>query len=168
MSLNDYKKANPSEFYDAGNSLVGFSNDRAIVKAYDGKTIQQYGIRALNCQWETKVIKPIFHIAEAKGPILLGLPTLRWMELFQKHPKVFTEKIDIYQIQQNSLTRCVAGGGMSDDNNVNRQSFVSYTEQIDSEVNDIMDVTEEWVDTENIYSKFWMHRAPNIFIQTVT
>ena len=70
MSLDDYKKVNPSEFDEAGNSLVGFSNDKTILKAYGGKTIQQYGVRALNCQWDNKLIKPVFHIVEAKGPIL--------------------------------------------------------------------------------------------------
>ena len=37
MSLNDYKKVNPSEFDEAGNSLAGFSNDRTTLKAYGGK-----------------------------------------------------------------------------------------------------------------------------------
>ena len=37
MSLDDYKEVNPSEFDDAGNSLVGFSNDRTTLKAYGGK-----------------------------------------------------------------------------------------------------------------------------------
>ena len=105
MSLDDYKKVNPSEFDEAGNSLVGFSNDRTTLKAYGGKTIKQYGVRALNCQWDNKLIRPIFHTVEAKGPILLGLPTLRRMGLFQKHPRVFIEHIDIHQIQQNNLAR---------------------------------------------------------------
>ena len=64
--------------------LKGFGNDRTFLKAYDGKTIQQYGVRPLNCQWNNKVIKPIFHIVEAKGPILLGLPTLRRMVFIKK------------------------------------------------------------------------------------
>ena len=152
MSLDDYKKVNPSEFDEAGNSLVGFSNDRTSLKAYGGKTIQQYGVRALNCQWDNKLIKPIFHIVEAKGPILLGLPTLRRMGLFQKHPRVFIEHIDIHQIQQNNLARCVTGGDMSN-NNANEQSSVSDAEQVDPEVTEIMDVTDEWVDRENIDSK---------------
>ena len=142
MSLDDYKKVNPSEFDEAGNSLVGFSNDKTTLKVYGGKTIQQYGVRALNCQWDNKLIKPIFHIVEAKGPILLRLPTLKRMGLFQKHPRVFIEHIDIHQIQQNNLARCVTGGGMSD-NNANEQSSVSNTEQTDPEVTEIMDVTEE-------------------------
>ena len=33
MSLDDYKKVNPSEFDEAGNSLVGFSNDKTTLKA---------------------------------------------------------------------------------------------------------------------------------------
>ena len=77
MSLDDYKKVNPSEFDEAGNSLAGFSNDKTPLKAYGGKTIQQYGVRVINCQWDNKYIKPIFHIVEANGPILLALTTLR-------------------------------------------------------------------------------------------
>ena len=74
------------------------------------------------------------------------------MGLFQKHPRVFIEHIDIHQIQQNSLARCVTGGGMSD-NNANEQGSVSDAEQVHPEATEIMDVTEEWVDTENIDSK---------------
>ena len=54
MSLDDYKKVNPSQFDEAGNSHVGFSNDRTTLKAYGGKTIQQYGLRVLNCKWDNK------------------------------------------------------------------------------------------------------------------
>ena len=140
------------QFDEAGNSLVGFSNDKTTLKSYDGKTIQQYGVRALNYQWDNKLITPIFHIVEAQGPILLGLPTLRRMGLFQKHPRVFIEHIDIHQIQQNNLARCVTGRGMSD-NNANEQGCVSDAEQVHPEVTEIMDVTEEWVNTENIDSK---------------
>ena len=76
MSVDDYKKVNPSVFDEAGNSLVGFSNDKTTLKAYGGKTIQQYGVRALNCQWDNKLIKPIFQIVEAKGLILGNCATL--------------------------------------------------------------------------------------------
>ena len=37
MSLDDYKKVDPSEFEEAGNSLVGFSNDKTTLKAYGEK-----------------------------------------------------------------------------------------------------------------------------------
>ena len=70
MSLDDYKKVNPSGFDKAGNSLAGFSNDKTTLKVYGGKTIQQYGVRVINCQWDNKYIKQIFHIVEAKRPIL--------------------------------------------------------------------------------------------------
>ena len=44
---------------------------------------------------------------------------------------------------------------MSDNNNnVNGQSSVSDAEQVDPGATKIMEVTEEWVDTENIDSKF--------------
>ena len=55
MSLDNYKKVNPSQFDDVENSLVGVSNDRTNLKAYGGKTIQQYGVRAHNCQWDNKL-----------------------------------------------------------------------------------------------------------------
>ena len=114
-------------------------------------TIQQYGVRALNCQLDTTLIKPIFLIVEAKGPILLGLTTLRRMGLFQKHSKVFIESIDMHQIQKDNLAWCVARGDMSDnDNNGNEMNSVSDTECLDPEVNANMDVTKECVDTENI------------------
>ena len=70
------------------------------------------------------------------------------MGLFQKHPRVFIEHIDIHQIQQkDNLARCIRDGGMSD-NNVNEVGSVSDAEQVDPEVTEIMDVTEEWVGTE--------------------
>ena len=56
MSLDDYKKVNPSEFDEAGNSLAGFSNDKTTLRAYGGKTVQQYGVRVINCQWDNKYI----------------------------------------------------------------------------------------------------------------
>ena len=127
MSLNDYKKVNPSEFEEAENSLAGFSNDKTTVKVYGGKKIQQYGVRIINCQWDNKYIKPIFHILEAKAPILLGLTTLRKMGLFQKHPRVFIESMDIHPIQKDNLARCITGCGMSN-NNGNEQKSVSDAE----------------------------------------
>ena len=167
MSLDDYKKVKPLEFDEAGNSLVWFSNDRTALKAYGGMTIQHYSVRMLNCQWDNILIKPIFHIVEAKGPILLGLTTLRKMGLFQKHPRVFIENIDMHQLQQkDNLARCLTDGGMSS-NNANEQRSVSDAEQVDPEVTEIIDVTEEWVDTENIDSKNLNVQAPNIFILTV-
>ena len=96
MSLDDYKKVNPSQFDEAGNSIAGFSNDKTTLKAYGGKTISSMVLRVINCQWNNKCIRPIFHTVEAKGPILLGLTTLRKMGLFQEHPMVFIEHIDIH------------------------------------------------------------------------
>ena len=51
---------------------------------------------------------------------------------------------------------------MSDnDNNANDQNSVSDTECLDPEVTEIMDVTEEWVDTANIDSKNLNVQGPN-------
>ena len=127
MSLGDYKKLNPLEFDEVGNSLAGFSNDKTTRMEYGGKTIQRYGVRVINCQWENKYIKPIFHIVEAKGPILLGLTTLKKMGLFHKHPMVFIKSMDIHPIQKGNLARCITGGGMSN-NNANEQKSVSDVE----------------------------------------
>ena len=74
------------------------------------------------------------------------------MGLFQKHPRFFIESMDIHQIQEDNLARCVTSCGMSN-NNANEQNSVSDAEWLDPGVTEIMDVTEEWVDTENIDSK---------------
>ena len=51
---------------------------------------------------------------------------------------------------------------MSDnDNNANERNSVSDTECLDPEVTEIMDVTEEWVDTANIDSKNLNVQGPN-------
>ena len=50
------------------------------------------------------------------------------------------------------MARCVTDGGMSD-NNANGQSSVSDAEQVDPEATEIMDITEEWVDTETLIQK---------------
>ena len=99
MSQDDYKKVNHSEFDKSGNSFAGYSHDRTTLKAYGWRTIKQYGVKVISCQWDNLFIKPIFHIVEAKGPILLGLTTLRKMETCQRHPKVFIEEIDIHPVQ---------------------------------------------------------------------
>ena len=52
-------------------------------------------VRVINCQWDKLFIKPIFHIVEANGPILLALTTLRKIGIFQKHPRVFIHPIQI-------------------------------------------------------------------------
>ena len=49
------------------------------------------------------------------------------------------------------------------DNNANVQSSVSDAEHVDPEATEIMDVTEEWVDTENIDSKKFECAGPQIY-----
>ena len=75
------------------------------------------------------------------------------MGLFHKYPRVFIESMDIHQMQKDNLARCIIGGGMSNNNNANVQKSVWDAEWLDPETTEIMDVTEEWVDTENIDSK---------------
>ena len=91
----------------------------------------------------------MLHIVQTKGLIWLGLTTLKKMWLFQKHPRVFIGSMDIQQIQKDNLAKCVTGGCKSNDN-ANEQTSVSDAEWLDPGTTEIMDVTEEWVDTENI------------------
>ena len=56
ISLDDYKKVNPSEFDESGNSLAGYSHDRTTLKAYGGRTIKQYGVMVINCIWDNLFI----------------------------------------------------------------------------------------------------------------
>ena len=106
MSLDDYKKVNPSEFDKPGNSLAGYSDNRTALKEYGGRTIKQCGVRVISCHCDIFFIKPIFHIVEAKGIIVLGLTTLRKMGIFQRHLRVFLEERNIHPVQMKSLARC--------------------------------------------------------------
>ena len=106
MSLDNDNEVNPSDFDESGYSLARYSHDRTTLMAYSGRTIKKYGVRVINCHWDNFFIKPIFHTVEAKGPILLALTTLRKMGIFQRHPRVFIEEIDIHPVHLKKLTRC--------------------------------------------------------------
>ena len=47
----------------------------------------------------------LFHIIEGKGPILLGLNTLRKIGIFMKYQVLNIETVDLYSSEQN-LARC--------------------------------------------------------------
>ena len=104
VSLKDYKRINPSEFDSSGNSIVGFQDDQTTLKGYGGVLIKQYGVRVINSVWDKKLMKMVFHIVDAEGPVLLSLSTMRCMGLFTKHPAVYIETIDIHSVQY--LARC--------------------------------------------------------------
>ena len=45
MPLSTYQYINPSEFDKQGKPIYGHDQDRTIQKEYNGKSIQQHGIR---------------------------------------------------------------------------------------------------------------------------
>ena len=152
ISLDDYKKVNPSEFHESGNYLAGYSHERTALKAYGGRTIKQYSVRIINCHWENLFIKPIFHIVEAKRPILLGLNTLRKMGICQKHPRFFTEETDVHPVQIKNQASCESCRGEDESNSkAAGKDSVLDGECLGSPIAEIMDITEQWVDTENIH-----------------
>ena len=105
MALSIYQYINPSEFDEQVKPIDGHSQYKTILKDYNGKPIQQYGIKVFLGKWNHKYRRFVFHVVESEGPILLGLNTMRKMGLFIRHPRVSTETTDIHQEQQNQA-RC--------------------------------------------------------------
>ena len=64
-------------------------------------------------------------------------------------------------LQKDNLARCVTDGGMSN-NNANEQKSVPNAECLDPGATEIMDVTEEWVETEDTDSKI-EYAGPQIY-----
>ena len=86
----------PSEFDKKGQPISGYGQERTILKGYNGNPIQQYGIRVILGKWNNEYWRFV--------PVLLGLNTLRKMEIFIEHPSVTTETSEIHPELQN-LTR---------------------------------------------------------------
>ena len=56
-----------------------------ILKGYTGTTIKQHGVRGINCFWDGKPFRLLFHIVDIEGHNLLGLPTMIKMGFFTDH-----------------------------------------------------------------------------------
>ena len=73
------------------------------------------------------------------------------MGILKKHPIVFFEEIDIHPVQIKNLTRHES----CRDEDVSKtktkgQDSVSDAECLGSPAAEVMDMTDEWLDTENI------------------
>ena len=88
------------KFDKQGKPIVGYGQDRTILKRYNGNPIQQYGIRIISRKMNNQYWKFIFHIGEAQGSKLLELNILRKMGIFIKHPRVTMDTTDIHPESQ--------------------------------------------------------------------
>ena len=95
MPLSTHQHINHSQFDKKGQPINGYGHDRTILKGYNGNSIKQYGIRVILGKWNNQYWRFVFHIVEAKGPVLLGLNTLRKMGIFTVHPSITIKAIDI-------------------------------------------------------------------------
>ena len=107
MPLAAYKLINPSEFDKDNKPKRGFGQDRTTLRGYSGNLIKLYGTRLIKAYWKNQYWGMLFHIVETKGPILLGLNTMRKFGMFTKHPRISIETGDLFASTQN-LARCKA------------------------------------------------------------
>ena len=103
MSLYVFGKLCPAMFDSSDKALKKLDADWITLTAYGGRKMRQLGVRIIKCFWNNQKWKFLFHIVDATGPTLLGLKTLRHMEIFVKHPMVHIVTIDIHFIIQHRL-----------------------------------------------------------------
>ena len=58
---------------------------RTILTAYDGSRIQHHGCVTLPCEYDGHTTDAKFYVAEAAGPVILGLPSSRNLHLVTLH-----------------------------------------------------------------------------------
>ena len=83
-----------------GKPIGGYGQERTTLRGYNGKLIQQYGVRVIVSYLNNQYWNILFHMVNAQGLILLGLNTLKKMGLFTKHPRVSIETVDLYSSAQ--------------------------------------------------------------------
>ena len=72
------------------------------------------------------------------------------MGIFQKHPRVFTEELNIHPVQIRTLAMCESCTAEDVSNNkANRQDSILDAECLGLPESEMMDITEAWLDTEN-------------------
>ena len=100
MSTSVYRRINPKLFDSNGApQLDKFDKDLNNLVAYGGSIIKQIGVKPVTCKWGKKNFVTNFHIVDAENhPVLLGLSTLRYLDLFVEHPLVFIEAVKIRSV----------------------------------------------------------------------
>ena len=72
----------------------------AILTAYNGNTIEQFGTITIPCKFQGKWSNEEFYIAEVNGPVIFGLPTSNTLQLVKMQCQITTSKITQPRQQQ--------------------------------------------------------------------
>ena len=102
MPLRTFQCMYPSNIDTEGIPVRGSLEHRdTILTAYNGQLIRQYGTTRLKCVHETTTHEAEFFVADTPGPVILGLPSCRKLNLVtlncavSEHPPPLNSKEDL-------------------------------------------------------------------------
>ena len=82
MPVETYKNLYPRNFDSLGYPKQGVLKESdLILSSFGGPTIQHFGIASIPCIFKSLKFTCSFFIADCPGPVLLGLPTSRYLKL---------------------------------------------------------------------------------------
>ena len=90
-------------FYSSGKPLKKLDADWTTLTAYGGSEIRQFRGKNNQMLLEQPEVEISLSHFNARGPIVLGLKTLRHMGIFVKNLMVYIETIDIHPVIQHRL-----------------------------------------------------------------
>ena len=105
MPLRTFQRMYPSNIDTEGILVRGSLEHRdTILTAYNGQLIRQYGTTRLKWVHETTTHEAEFFVADTPGPVILGLPSCRKLNLVtlncavSKHPPPLNSKEDLQRL----------------------------------------------------------------------
>ena len=105
MPLRTSQRVYPSNIDTEGIPVRGSLEHRdTILTAYNGQLIRQYGTTRLKCVHETTTHEAEFFVADTPGPVILGLPSCRKLNLVtlncavSEHPPPLNSEEDLQRL----------------------------------------------------------------------
>ena len=105
MPLRTFQRMYPSNIDTEGIPVRGSLEHRdTILTAYNGQLFRQYGTTRLKCVHETTTHEAEFFVADTPGPVILGLPSCRKLNLVtlncavSEHPPPLNSKEDLQRL----------------------------------------------------------------------
>ena len=105
MPLRTFQRMYPSNIDTEGIPVRGSLEHRdTFLTAYNGQLIRQYGTTRLKCVHETTTHEAEFFVADTPGPVILGLPSCRKLNLVtmncavSEHPPPLNSKEDLHRL----------------------------------------------------------------------
>ena len=81
ISLSTYKSLFPNASYNPGGIPTSLTPSSTIITAFGGHTVGHYGTYVLKLDYGGSCKPSPFHIVDADGPTILGLPTSKDLNL---------------------------------------------------------------------------------------